>query len=333
MTPGAYKECRDYHGPFDALAARLGEGPALALVDARVLALHPHVRRALSRKNVTLVAKRAGERLKTLQALEELCQRALWAPRQLTMLAVGGGTIGDLATVFAHTFKRGVARLIHAPSTLLAAVDSSVGGKGALNVAGVKNALGVFHAADEAWLCPELFTTLSQAQRREGRLEAWKMAVVLDARRWRRWSEAPPDDDGLMVSSRALKHALVKRDPYDTKGLRLALNFGHTLGHAIESLSGHKVRHGDAVGLGMLYALDLGVALGVTPRSLAREVERSLPLARGARRQLERWLAPPHRAALRGLMAADKKKGMVLLTRPGRWRLIPFSSLPRLLPG
>ena len=321
-APGGYRKCRDVSGRFDTLISRLGEGAVLAVADERVLKLHPHVARALKRENVTLVALAAGERVKSLRTLEVLTKRALVLPRKLTLLAIGGGTIGDVATVFAHTFKRGVGRLIHVPTTLLAAVDSSVGGKGAVNVAGTKNVLGVFHAADEAWLCPEVFTTLTQAQRREGRIEAWKMVVTLDAKRWAQWTSAAPADATLVRVARALKHALVASDPYETRGLRVVLNFGHTLGHAIEALSGFRVRHGEAVGMGMLYALDVGVRTGLTSQKVAAEVERSLPLPPGARRQLDSWLSPSKRAALRELVRADKKAGMILLSRPGRWLLV-----------
>jgi 3-dehydroquinate synthase len=186
-----------------------------------------------------------------------------------------------------------------------------------VNVAGTKNVLGVFHFADEAWLCPELFTTLSESQRREGRIEAWKMAVTLDAKRFHQWSRKAPDDLELIRTSRALKHSLVAKDPWETKGLRVVLNFGHTLGHAIESMSRYRVRHGEAVGLGMLYALDMGVKLGVTPPKVAKEVEQALPLPRGARAQLAKWLE--HERELRELVRADKKEGMILLRRPGRW--------------
>ena len=314
--PGDYKKCRDVEGRFETLVPRL-EGPVLAVADEKVLRLHPHVQRALARKNITLIALKAGERVKSLTTLERLTRAALTLPRKLTLLAIGGGTIGDVATVFAHTFKRGVGRLIHVPTTLLAAVDSSVGGKGAVNVAGTKNVLGVFHAADEAWLCAEVFTTLSESQRREGRIEAWKMVVTLDAKRWARWTKVAPSDDELVRASRELKHWLVAKDPYETKGLRVVLNFGHTLGHAIESLSRYRVRHGEAVGLGMLFALDVSVERGVTPRSVADAVENSLPLARGARAQLAQWLT--NRAALKEIMRADKKGGMILLRRPGSW--------------
>jgi 3-dehydroquinate synthase len=304
---------------FDGRIRRLSDATVLAIADERVLKLHPQVARALSGRQVTLVPLKAGERAKSLKTLELLTKRALTLPRKLTVLAIGGGTIGDVATVFAHTFKRGVGRLIHVPTTLLAAVDSSVGGKGAVNVAGAKNVLGVFHTADETWLCPEFFTTLTEAQRREGRIEAWKMVVTLDGKRWAQWAKAAPGDDELIRVARALKHAVVAKDPYETKGLRVVLNFGHTLGHAIESLSRFRVRHGEAVGLGMLYALDVGVKAGVTPKAVAEQVERALPLARGARKQLEAWLAPSNRAALRELIRADKKEGMILLRRPGSW--------------
>ena len=143
------------------------------------------------------------------------------------------------------------------------------------------------------------------------------MVVTLDARRWARWTKAAPSDDELVRTSRQLKHSLVAKDPYETKGLRVVLNFGHTLGHAIESLSGYRVRHGEAVGLGMLFALDVSVERGVTPRSVADAVENSLPLARGARAQLAQWLT--NRAALKEIMRADKKGGMILLRRPGIW--------------
>ena len=314
--PGAYQKCRDVSCRFSARVKTLS-GPVLVVADERVLELHPNAASALSK--FPLVALRAGEQVKSLSTLEKLTSAALTLPRSLTLLAIGGGTIGDVATVFAHTFKRGVGRLIHVPTTLLAAVDSSVGGKGAVNVAGTKNVLGVFHAADEAWVCPEFFWTLTESQRREGRIEAWKMVVTLDAKRWARWVKLAPSDEELITTSRALKHALVEQDPYETKGLRVVLNFGHTLGHAIEGLSRYRVRHGEAVGLGMLYALDVGVRLGVTPPAIAEAVERSLPLAPGARKQLAKWLAPAHRAALGELVRADQKEGMILLRAPGRW--------------
>lgn len=320
-APGSWKSCEDVEGRFDTLLPRLGNGLVFAIADERVLHLHAHVASALRQAHVTLAPLKAGEGAKSLSTLERLTKKALTLPRNVTVLAIGGGTIGDVATVFAHTFKRGVGRLVHVPTTLLAAVDSSVGGKGAIN-AGAKNVLGVFHAADEAWLCRELFTTLDETQRREGRIEALKMVVTLDPRHWRLWKKALPVDSEIIRVARELKTQLVERDPYETLGVRQVLNFGHTFGHVIEALSGYRVRHGEAVGLGMLYVLDLGVARGLTPQVLADEVERVLPVKRA---DLKKWLAPRYQRRARALLAADKKSGWIVLEAPGRTRQVPFA--------
>jgi 3-dehydroquinate synthase len=325
LAPGSYAPCPTRRGRFEALFAGL-EGPVFAVADERVLRLHPHVARALGR--TPHVALRAGEPAKTLKVIERLAVAAQAVPRGATVLAVGGGTIGDVATVFAHLHKRG-ARLVHVPTTWLAAVDSSVGGKGAVNVAGVKNALGVFHSPAEGWLCDELFTTLSAAQRLEGEAEAYKMAVTLDARTWRTWRLARPDGAALVSASRLLKERVCDDDPYERSGRRAVLNFGHTLGHVVESVTGYRVRHGVAVALGLRCALDVGVALGVTPPALALDVDRHLPMATTARQALARALRGVTPALLTALLRADKKGAtaaettFVLLEVPGRAVLRP----------
>ena len=272
-------------------------------------------------KGFRVIALRAGESAKSTRVLERITRESIDLPRNATVIAIGGGTIGDLATVFAHTFKRGVGKLIHVPTTLLAAVDSSIGGKGALNVSGAKNVLGVFHAADEAWLCESVWSTLTEAQRNEGRVEAWKMIVTLDTKRWSVWSKRGPDDLSLIHASRALKTRLVTKDPYEQTGLRAVLNFGHTFGHVIESLSRYRVRHGEAVGLGILHVLDLGVKAGITPRSLADELERVLPVKRT---RLKPFLTKEVAARVTSLLRADKKGGWILLEAPGKTRFVTF---------
>jgi len=324
--PGAYRPLVDRWGRFEALCATLPRGPALAIADARVLKLHPQVTQALRAHGVQVAAVVAGERTKSLARVDALAEAAAALPRGAAVLAIGGGTIGDFAAVFAHLFKRGVGRFIQVPTTALAAVDSSVGGKGAVNVGGVKNALGVFHFADEGWLCPELFSTLTPAQRREGRFEAWKMAAALDARTFARWKAHAPTDEALIREARRLKAAVVRKDPYEVKGVRVVLNFGHTFGHVLETVTAFRVRHGEAVGLGLLCALDVGRALRVTPDDVAREVEAAVfgPSLAASRARLAAALrgVTPARAAK--VLAADKKSSagevrMVLLKAPGRW--------------
>lgn len=320
MPPGSLGPSHERVGRFARLASQL-PADAVVFADPRVLRLHPAVRRALDRRRVVLLT--AGESTKSLATLERLTKSLHDVARSATFVVLGGGTLGDTVTVLAHLHKRGV-RLVQVPTTLLAAVDSSIGGKGAVNAGGVKNALGVFHGATETLLCPEFFETLTEAQRREGRLEAWKMVITLDAATARRWMKRPPDDVALVREARSLKEAVVRIDPYETAGVRVVLNFGHTFGHVLESVSRFKLRHGEAVGLGMLCALDVGEAMGVTPRGVAAAVERALPNSANARKVLARWVRTAKPTAVERLLAADKKNEqglrMVLLEELGRWR-------------
>ncbi len=317
-APGAWRPVVDHWGAF---SDRQMPEKAVVIVDALVLQLHGKALRPLRGEQV--IALKAGEAAKSMTAVSRLAGQTLRVSRNATVVAIGGGTIGDLATVFAHLLKRGV-KLIHVPTTLLAAVDSSVGGKGAVNVGLVKNALGVFHCAVESWVCPEFFTTLSQAQRREGQLEAFKMALT-NGEVWKRWASNCPDDNSIVRQARQLKERICRADPYEQFGNRTVLNFGHTFAHVIEALSRHRVRHGEAVGLGMLCALDTGVALGVTPPVVAAEVEAALPNAPRARERLARVLAGASPARIAELLTADKKGGqggavrMILLAEQGRW--------------
>jgi 3-dehydroquinate synthase len=324
VAPGSYRALEDFWGPAPAALARLPEG-AVVLLDERVGRLHRQLPGLIARRRPRAVLRvDGGERAKSLRTLAVVLESASALPRGGTLLCVGGGTLGDLSTVAAHLIKRGV-DLIHMPTTVLAAVDSSVGGKGAVHVAAggwtVKNAAGVFHYARQAWLCPELFETLEAAQLREGAIEAWKMFACLDARLWRRSRLRRPGLIALIRESRRLKDSVCRRDPYELEGHRRVLNFGHTFGHVLETLSRFRLSHGDAVGLGMLCALDVGRNTGVTTQELAREVEAGLEEGPGilSRAALARWLRRARLSDIEPLLAADKKGGqMVLLRALGR---------------
>lgn len=340
-APGSYHPPNDQWTDVHALGSLLPSG-SLVIIDARVAKLHPLLLRALETSHpLTVLQIPGGERAKSLHALQRVIAAGARLPRRGTLVAVGGGTIGDLGTVAAHLLKRGVS-LVHVPTTLLAAVDSTIGGKGALNLRTnrhvIKNILGVFHYPCQTILCPELFATLTPAQRREGTIEAWKMAVCLDEHLWHRWCQHPPDLRTLICTARALKESVCRRDPYETLGIREVLNFGHTFGHVFESLSKFRLSHGDAVGLGMLCALDTGIAMGVTPVDIARKVEHSLRTHANVpdRQRLARLLRNVRTSAVASILAADKKNKttgpegqvrMVLLQRPGAWvvRDIPDS--------
>ncbi|QSQ26515.1 3-dehydroquinate synthase [Pyxidicoccus parkwayensis] len=328
LPPGAYRPPVDRWGTFSRLAASLPEG-SVAVVDRTVAKLHPTLVSTLeARKPRAIIQLVGGESAKTFTALEKVLAAGLSLPRSGTLLAVGGGTVGDVSTVAAHLLKRGV-RLVQVPTTLLAAVDSSLGGKGAVDmtVRGrvVKNPAGVFHYAEEGWLCPEFFSTLSETQVREGSLEAWKMVISLDATLFRRYVRKPPELQKLVKDARMLKERVCAQDPYEHQGLRRVLNFGHTFGHVLESVSHFKLSHGDGVGLGMLLALDVGRLLGVTPGPVAEQAEAALANGPGVQGR-ERAAALLRRAPLKDivtLLNADKKAGrggelrMVLLTAIG----------------
>ena len=328
LPPGAYRPSQDHWGPFSRLVSRLPEG-SLVVVDKRVARLHPGLLPAVrSRKPQALVQILGGEPAKNFASLEKVLAAGMALPRSGTLLCVGGGTLGDVSTVAAHLLKRGV-RLVHVPSTLLAAVDSSLGGKGAVDmvVRGqvLKNPAGVFHYADEAWLCPELWQTLSDTQRREGALEAWKMVASLDASLFRKYVRRAPALETLVKDARRLKESVCERDPYEQQGLRRVLNFGHTFGHVLESLSRFRPSHGGAVGLGMLCALDVGRALGTTPEDVAARVEAALHQGPGVlgRAHTATVLRRASVKEVSSLLTADKKAGqqgelrMVLLTALG----------------
>lgn len=201
-----------------------------------------------------------GERSKT---------RARWAAlldwlvarrygRDTVIVAVGGGVVGDLAGFVAATFLRGIP-YVQVPTSLLAMVDSSVGGKTGLNTAAGKNLIGAFHPPAGVLIDPAVTTTLKPADYRGGLVEALKHGLVADARyyRWivrlagrlgRRDSRTLAQ---LIRRSVVIKAAIVARDEREA-GLRVVLNAGHTVGHAIEQASRYRVPHGDAVALGMV---------------------------------------------------------------------------------
>ncbi len=175
--------------------------------------------------------------------------------------------------------------------------------------------MGAFHYAKEGLLVPELFESLTPVQRREGAIEAWKMAVCLDAPAWRAWQRKAPALGPLVKRARALKAKICKTDPYEQRGVREVLNFGHTFGHVLESLSRFRLSHGDAVGLGMLCALDVGVALGVTSPAVAESVEEVLHAQAGVLPRTE--LAKTLRKATLEEILRDPRRGQE--GRP-RWR-------------
>ncbi len=193
-----------------------------------------------------------GEASKSLSSFELLCRRMLDGgfTRTDAVVAVGGGVCGDLAGFAAASFMRGI-DFYNIPTTLLSQVDSSVGGKTAIDLGGIKNCIGAFYQPRAVVIDPDVLSTLPQRQLSSGLAEVIKMAATCDAELFCELEDGLADRDILSVICRALdiKQRIVEADEREA-GLRRVLNFGHTVGHGIESCT--DLLHGECVALGML---------------------------------------------------------------------------------
>ena len=195
-----------------------------------------------------------GEGSKSPESLTALLEAMLRAglTRGDCVAAVGGGVVGDLAGLAAALYMRGI-DWYNLPTTLLAMVDSSVGGKTAVNLGGVKNAAGAFWQPKAVLIDPEVLDTLPQRQLSNGLAEAVKMALTHDAKLFARFEDpagyGPVEE--IIAACLRIKTAVVAADEREA-GLRRVLNFGHTLGHGLEAAAGGRLLHGEAVALGML---------------------------------------------------------------------------------
>ena len=203
--------------------------------------------------------------------------------RDTTLIALGGGVVGDLTGFVAATYQRGV-DFIQVPTTLLAQVDSSVGGKTAVNRPRGKNMIGAFYQPRCVLADTSVFDTLPDREYRAGLAEVVKYGIIVDAEffRWLQQSVAPclaRQPDALAHAVRRsceLKAQVVSADEREG-GLRAVLNFGHTFGHAIETLTGYRrYLHGEAVAIGMVMAADLSARQGLLPWSQALEIRQLL---------------------------------------------------------
>lgn len=264
----------------------LAPAPSRAVIvyDARVehLAIQVAKGLGLDETRVFLIDIPSGEESKSILQLEHLWKRLLrcGADRKAIVVAVGGGVIGDLAGFAAATWNRGV-RLIQVPTTLLSMVDSSVGGKTGINLPEAKNVIGSFWQPSLVWADVASLASLPTREFRSGLAEVVKYGVILDADFF---ATLETDADAILSRSEnalveiirrscLLKARVVAEDELETTGLRAILNYGHTFGHAIESLTEYgTLLHGEAVAIGMTMAGQLAVALQRwTPRSLDRQ--------------------------------------------------------------
>ena len=252
-----------------------------------------------------------SEPAKRLATVEKIARAliSLGADRDATLVAVGGGVVGDVAGFVAATYLRGV-RLVHVPTTLVAQVDSAVGGKTGVNLPEGKNLIGAFYPPDLVIADPDVLGTLPHRQYRAGLYEVIKYGVIADPTLFRYLERHLL---ALLRRDRAalefviprcigIKAKIVAKDERES-GLRQVLNFGHTLGHALETATGYKrFLHGEAVGHGMIFATLLALAIGkLDVKDAARIV--SLILSVGPLPRMPSL----SESQLRSLLLSDKK--------------------------
>ncbi len=222
-----------------------------------------------------------GERAKKLTQVEKLAAKLVkrGAERRSVILALGGGVVGDVGGFLASVFMRGVA-VVQIPTTLLAQVDSAIGGKTGVNLAAGKNLIGTFHQPVAVLVDPDVLATLPEREYRSGLFEAMKYGVIrnpaifelMESQR-----EALLCRDGVLLEKLIAECIRVKADVVSAdereSGERRILNFGHTIGHALEAETGYrKLLHGEAVAWGMVAAALIGYALDVTDSLTAQRI-------------------------------------------------------------
>jgi 3-dehydroquinate synthase len=244
----------------------------------------------LDSNEVDMLTIPAGETNKTRETWSRLTDEMLAKGygRDAAVIALGGGVVGDLAGFVAATFMRGIP-VIQVPTTLLAMIDASIGGKTAVDTPAGKNLVGAFHPPAAVLIDPQVLTTLPLRELRAGFAEALKHGVIAD--------EAYLNDvasrasgllsaDGskgdsmfsLIVRSVEIKADIVSRDERE-EGLRQVLNFGHTIGHAVELVSGYSLLHGEAVAIGMAIESELAEQIGLAQTGTAAKVNSALQSA------------------------------------------------------
>lgn len=240
----------------------------------------PEIKEALP-DNILQIQVHSGEEHKHLQTCTHIWE-ALTAEgfdRKALLINLGGGVITDMGGFCAATYKRGIT-FINIPTTLLSQVDASVGGKLGIDFNGYKNHIGLFQEPEAVLIDPQFLKTLSQDELRSGYAEVVKHALIADSGHWKKLLESSwqaQDWQQIINHSVAIKHHITTEDPTE-KGLRKVLNFGHTIGHAVESYflepqhGQRKLLHGEAVAIGMVCETYLSLTKSGLPISAVKEI-------------------------------------------------------------
>lgn len=276
-------------GALDRLADIVSDASAVVVVaDERVAALYgQRATRVVDAANLPVHewTVPVGEQHKSLWQAEALYDLLMskGIDRSAALVALGGGVVGDLTGFVASTWLRGV-NFVNCPTTLLAAVDAAVGGKNALNHGGIKNCVGTFYQPSAVIADTDTLSSLDIPTFSSGMAESIKHAVIADATfmDWQKQNSAaildrdPESLAQLVKRNIEIKADIVALDELDLTGERAKLNFGHTIGHALEAASNYQLTHGQAVGLGMIGEFHIAVARGMVTAGDADSVDQLL---------------------------------------------------------
>lgn len=244
------------------------------LTDKTVFNLHgENLKVVLSEYRVEFITIDSGEYSKSMSTYEYVLETLLekQMKRGDLLITLGGGVIGDLGGFVASTLFRGVP-YIQIPTTLLSQVDSSIGGKTAINSRKAKNMIGTFYQPKLVIIDPDYLKTLPDFEYKNGMAEVIKSACIGDAILFEKLLNGNLKTIEMIERSLRVKKAVVEMDEFDLKE-RMYLNFGHTFGHVIEKQSDFKIAHGFAVAEGMLIALEIGEKLNITPKSILKPLK------------------------------------------------------------
>lgn len=270
-----------YIGDFwQALANFLDQGDyskVVVLVDNHTKKhCFPLLQEKLPQQTFHLISIAAGEEHKNIETCQYIWGQMmdLGIDRKSLAINLGGGVIGDMGGFCARTFNRGI-DFIQIPTTILSQVDASIGGKLGIDFKQIKNSIGVFNNPKGVFISPKFYQTLPKAEIRSGFAEIIKHSLIADQKQWQSIQETPDFDaihwPGLLPPSLHIKKSIVAADPHE-RGLRKALNFGHTIGHAIEGFaleSERQLLHGEAVAIGMICESYLShLLLGLSKKEL-----------------------------------------------------------------
>ena len=280
-------------GILDGLGPRLSglgmESPAYIITDSNVM--NPYgrrVQRSLQKEGIAAhcFIIPPGESSKSFELAQAIYDwlAGLQAERGQTIIAVGGGVVGDLAGFVAATFLRGVP-FVQVPTSAAAMVDASIGGKVAVNLPQAKNMVGAFYQPQGVFADVQTLTTLGKRELSEGWAEAIKHGFILDSGLVDVFEEhveslmavEPEISTDVIRRSMAIKAEVVSRDERETLGVRILLNYGHTIGHALESSTGYgRFLHGEAVSVGMMGAAHIAQEMGMITKAVVARHQKLL---------------------------------------------------------